>query len=808
MIDEVRSAPSGPPTDWTQFFARPVEIDRFDWNVGSALNRTLDPWTEWLSNSRVSNRLSNYRSFRGTLKVKYILNGNNFYWGRALASYLPRPYQTNYNLTDNSIINLMPMSQRMHLYIDPTTSQGGEFTLPFFYEYDSLDLTSYDAAKDSLGQINLKSFTPLRHASATDPVHFSIYAWCEDIQLSGPTSVNVSGILPQAGMLDEYSKKPISTVANVIADTAGKLASLPGVGPWALASQMAAKGIGDMASLMGYSRPREISNNERRRINNIGELSSFDTPDTSQSLALAVKNEVTVDPRVAGLSDEDEMSLNFLNSKESFFALVNWNKNDFNDKVLFSCPVMPGMYRVDNYTIPASLPATVMTPMCALQRMFQYWRGTIRYRVQIVASGYHKGRIICYHDAKLGNIPGETNIVQTRIVDIAEERDFYIDIPFMHPHGGLPTLVPSEVEPFSSTTTSGVFNDYANGVFTIAVSNNLVASSPSTDPVHLLISMCAPEMEYWNPIQSIQNLTYVFQPLGPPTETKVKGSVESSVSTLRKESGPMISDENKEVSNASPEGEEALQSMSGSQPIGDKVALIFSGERIHSMRQIIKRYGYNFSKNITIPPQDPGDIYAYTEVIRSLPIMRGSSYPEVLSVPGEVATTPLAYVIPWYAGYRGSLRGKIVFAANGDSIDSVYMARNATTEGSLVSLVSTSATADADGDVSNVLKDTIGGNANIIANTREGSNIIEWTNPWYQRKRFSLIDQTTSGVIPTNFSQSTAMQFLTFPMAKNNSLPPTPFSEDSRTIIYHRFVAAGDDFSLLYFNGIPPVWVI
>lgn len=274
-IDEVRNAPAEPATDWTQFFARPVEISKFKWSVGGNLNLSIDPWTLWLTNKRVSNRMSNYRNFSGTLKVKILLNGNNFYWGRALASYYPR-WTTDgatFNMSDNTLINTIPMSQRMHLWVDPTTSQGGEMTLPFFYEFDALELTNYTVTQ-SLGTIFLKSVTPLYHASATDAVQFTVYAWCEDITLSGPTSQNLSGILPQAGGLDEYSKKPISTVANVIASASSKLVSAPGVGPWALATQMAAKGIGDAANLLGYSRPLELSNNERRRVNNVGDRKS------------------------------------------------------------------------------------------------------------------------------------------------------------------------------------------------------------------------------------------------------------------------------------------------------------------------------------------------------------------------------------------------------------------------------------------------------------------------------------------------------------------------------------------------------
>jgi hypothetical protein len=114
------------------FFARPVKILTRSWAPGTALNDdSLLPWKLWMQNPRVSNRLSNFQNFRGKLHLKFIINGNSFYWGRAFASYTP--YSLNpYLSTATSWLDFPSATLRPHIWIDAATSQAGEMVLPFF----------------------------------------------------------------------------------------------------------------------------------------------------------------------------------------------------------------------------------------------------------------------------------------------------------------------------------------------------------------------------------------------------------------------------------------------------------------------------------------------------------------------------------------------------------------------------------------------------------------------------------------------------------------------------------------------------
>ena len=134
------------------FLERPLNIFSFAWNVGSGINATFNPWDLFMTNPRVINRITNFRNFRGNLNVKITLNGNGFHYGRLLASYLP--------LYEGDVVSkklrstpqdAIAESQRPHLYLDPTHSQGGCMTLPFFWYKNNIDIPTGEW--DQLGRL-------------------------------------------------------------------------------------------------------------------------------------------------------------------------------------------------------------------------------------------------------------------------------------------------------------------------------------------------------------------------------------------------------------------------------------------------------------------------------------------------------------------------------------------------------------------------------------------------------------------------------------------------------------------------------
>jgi hypothetical protein len=129
------------------FFERPIQVANLTWTPlqVSAFTSILDPWSLFFSNKRVINRINNYALMRANLHVKFMINGNGFYYGRLMADYAPLPGLDS--VTDYSTLpqdNIVQASQRMKTFIDPSMCCSTELYLPFVYQKDAVAIPTAD----------------------------------------------------------------------------------------------------------------------------------------------------------------------------------------------------------------------------------------------------------------------------------------------------------------------------------------------------------------------------------------------------------------------------------------------------------------------------------------------------------------------------------------------------------------------------------------------------------------------------------------------------------------------------------------
>lgn len=268
-----------------EFFSRPIRIGTYNWATNSDFFQNFNPWSLYMQNPRVINRLANYRLLRCKLHVRFTINGNGFYYGRALCSYNPFPNDDNLTVIRQFFqADLVAASQRPHVYLDPTNSQGGDLVLPFFTYENVLDIVTQ--TWQNMGSVNIKSMQDLKHANgATDPITINVFAWAEDVKFAIPTQFEPASIAPQA---DEYGKKPVSRIAGAVAKFAGMLSSAPVIGPFARATEIGAQAIGAIATLFGYSKP-QILDVEMYHPKTKANLAVTNAPEDSTKLTLDIK---------------------------------------------------------------------------------------------------------------------------------------------------------------------------------------------------------------------------------------------------------------------------------------------------------------------------------------------------------------------------------------------------------------------------------------------------------------------------------------------------------------------------------------
>lgn len=412
------------------FFERPIKLGSYAWGIGTNFYESLNVWKLFFENPRVINRISNYALLRATLNIKIVVNGNGFHYGRLLANYTPLSGFDDF-LQDRALISAdnVEASQRPHIFIDPTTSQGGTMTLPFLYFKNAVSIPY--AEYDQLGTLTIREIQGLKHANgATDEAVVTVFAWATDVQLSTPTSVNPSALVPQFGeyvpQADEYEKKPVSTALNAVSSAAKPLASLPVIGPYARATQKVASVASNVANVLGYSRPNELSNIQPYKPTVLGDFATTNTPDPSRKLTLDVKQELPLDTRAFGLDGTDELAITNITSRQSWLTSFAWPVNAAPpETLLWNSYVTPALFNKTGNEFH-------LTSTAFASQFFHYWTGTMKFRFQVVASAYHKGRLKIVWDP-VSHASTEYNTAYTHIVDIAENRDFTIEIGWGQP---------------------------------------------------------------------------------------------------------------------------------------------------------------------------------------------------------------------------------------------------------------------------------------------------------------------------------------------------------------------------------------
>lgn len=810
--DWVYSVPSMPDTTYSaaetqdatleEFFARPVRIASYTWTPGTAFFQYLDPWTSFFHNVRVVNRINNYYMIRAKLHVKMMINGNGFYYGRVLAAYTPRPTEIFGSPLPRALVpqDMIQMSQIPHVYLDPTTSQGGSLELPFFCPANAISITGDTFAQ--MGAITFRDLNVLQHANGgTSPVTISVFAWATDVHLSIPTSTRNGSITAQAG--DEYATGPISRPAATIARAAGALAKVPSIAPYAKATQVAAGAVGTVASLFGYSRPTQEAPSETVKPEFVGVLANSNAKDNATKLTMDCKQEVTVDPRVVGLGDSDEMTILSLSQRESYLTTFGWSDSQAPDTLLYAKYVTPMSYALYSTGLTQEVH---LTPCAFAALPFKYWRGTMKFRFQIVASAFHKGRLRIVYDPTLlqSASVGEFNINYSHIADLAGDRDFTLEFGWGQITSWMPVLdLPTSAVNAPSGQTTGVLttppqNVGANGLFSVIVVNELTSTATTTPPVYVNVfvstsddfEVCVPECDH------LLNLSYaagVYSGDGPPSRQFESQAGDSDPVDPSTEDTPVQ--------------QEVELTMAPKLSTRDHTLSVFFGDPITSFRQCLKRYEFSRAWQVPYLGGSP-----YTQIrfqLPDVPLYRGA-------VAGAIDTgiddnadpvawnyvkfTLLNYLLPAYAARRGGLRWK--YHLTGNTNLPSYLA--VTRESEAVGLSTTASTIPdwSDGQT-NVIAQFLNDNlphtwcATHVTDVRNNP-VLEVELPYYWYLRFygcRDLNMATPGRLSTSYHVLTGLI--------SNDYSPSVGSIP----MIHSYVSTAEDFSLHFFSGVPPIFM-
>lgn len=801
--DDSYGAADQSDSDLGNFFQRPLKIFDVDWaTTNSNFGTTFNPWTLFMENPRVANRIANFNNVRCKLHLKFVINGNGFHYGRALVSYTPLQSLDNTTPTRAFIAqDIIGASQKPHIYLDPTSSLGGEMVLPFFWYRNALSVPNADW--QDMGAIDITAINQLKHANgATDQVRITVFAWAEDMVLSTPTNRNPITLDPQSGMMggDEYGKK-VSGPATALAKAAGALTSVPGIGLYARASQLALSAVADVASLFGYCRPAQDAPIVPYRPAYVGNMANTNVPDSTTKLTTDLKQEVTIDPRTTGLSDVDEMSIKSIVTRESFLTKVDWAITDSAGDRLATFGVTPMNW--DEFS-SGNNTEYHMTPACHLGSLFENWKGTMKYRFQIVASNFHKGRIQVQYDP-YDSFKNEFNVAYNRVIDIAEEKDFTIEVGWGIPYtygevmnpgiSGLNFRRDGTVLPFPANA-----QNFYNGQISLWVLNDLTVPNSEVNndiQINVFVS-CGDDFEFINPTDEIVSAFTWF----PDPEPPALNATQEEKPKLEPQSGeePLVAPDHDDTDNPSrPVTEAPDMKVSGDSDPTNPLGMVCFGEAITSVRALMKRYTlYNFG-SMLFTGGDTNQLYRRVDT--NFPRPRGYAPNGVNSAIiypyNYVNQTILGWFAPVYQGWRGGLRRKIVAlkpnTVGGSNFRGWMQARRIARPANSFSETATQVVlTDTNSEIVKTISNLPVGFSGAHATALAVNPVLEIELPYHSDYRFHPTRPLEPNANPAiQFENSFELLMLDEVTLEEGGSP------------YIEYVAAGDDIGMYFYTNVP-----
>jgi len=814
--DPTRGIADMADTDLGQFLSRPILIKEYTWSPSLAFFETFDPWSLYLNQAKNINRIANFNLFRSKLCVRFLINGNGFYYGRLLACYNPLPATDQVSINRGLLIDAdnIGASQKPHLYINPTECQGGDLCLPFVHWQNTVRVP--EAEWGDLGEITIRTLSDLKNANgAVDGITLSVFAYLENPNMAIPTSKNPITITPQS---DEYGHNPISGVASTVARVSGMLSSVPIISPFAKATQLAASAVGGIAKLFGMSRPAVIDPIQVYKPEYMGGMANTNTPDGTNKLSMDVKQELTIDSAVVGVDSTDEMGLVSIAKRESYYTSFGWDPvGDIRSGPgykLFSTQVMPTNFQTAKM---GSLAATEyhLTPAGYVALPFDYWGGSMEFRFQVVSSNFHRGRIrVVWDPASLtpaGN--SDYNTSYNRIIDITDMKDFTVKVgwgrevsflPVQSPNALVDGLPVPSYEPHPSGLQ--IPSILGNGILSVYIVNDLTV--PNTDPainnsieVNVFSRMCD-DARFAQPAEMRKRSMSYFRP-------------PDGALTIEPQSAEMEEQEMAPVSTG------ADVTIADEQPVSDHMMDVFFGEEITSIRQMLKRYCFHTFMPLTKLEEGLRN-RMYRVTTPDFPYYNGfnpgSDDSGVIDATNYkfsyTQNTYLNYFTPAFVAYRGGIRWKKLAHRGGGAGLVDYT-------GEHFSIVRSSGAVDTNlilpgtGDANNAYKPFIRSeNLNPLRFRDTAARASAFMSSFAPVGFLTPADRNPACEVDLPFYSN--RRFMCARRIKNledrqldDELPPVHVTTTMGCFsATENFVAAAEDFSLSFFIGVPVMYSV
>ncbi|UHK03057.1 MAG: polyprotein [Guiyang Dicistro-like virus 2] len=363
------------------------------------------------------NLTSTFVFWRGCPKVRIQLNGTKFHKGLLLVAFIPQYSKANYSdvLFDTSLLLSCP-----NVLLDASASGSGVLDLPFVHMSTYFN-SIQDRPWQFLGQLVVVVFNRLGSTTNASPeVDATLWISFDNCELHQPCHAHPLAFPKSVKMLAE----------------AGVEGLVKGVLPMVkdLVAPMASMTVGDVVGgSSNCDKPTDPVELSRWVPNTVTSLNFGDGMDKSNRLSLS-PGTATIGSADLISTTADDMNLSLLTQIPTRLMNVEWSTSQGPTTRIAAVPVYPTTVIDKSTSEEVAPPVDIFTPtlLAYVSRPMKYWRGSLRIRVQVVASMMQTGRL------HISFLPGfqsqsfdESNYVNTYTLDLQEKHVIEFVVPFV-----------------------------------------------------------------------------------------------------------------------------------------------------------------------------------------------------------------------------------------------------------------------------------------------------------------------------------------------------------------------------------------
>lgn len=370
-------------------------------------------------------KVNNFEWFKANFVIRLVINANPFVAGRLYLSYrCSAPVLDGMDIYAKGRAGI---TSYPGVEIDLQSNTAAEIVIPWLSVADAMSLTrdSYNVVT-----VDLWALCPLVTPDAALGIPYRIYGWFKDVELRGPTPL-------KAVLQSSEAPGPITQISSGVSKVAGRLSRVPVIGTIASKVKWASDLVGGVASVFGWSRPIDGSNAQAVVSVPGRGFSQFTSKDTATVLGMSNDNCIAEDTQNF-YADVDEMQVEYICGRPGLVSVLPWKTTDTFGSTLGVFELSPRALNSNQYVDGTVTPWRIYEdlPLCDyVIRSFAYWRADFVFRISVVKTSFHVGRleVIFIPGTK---IPMDGDLIDTtnawkEVFDITERNEFEVVVPYM-----------------------------------------------------------------------------------------------------------------------------------------------------------------------------------------------------------------------------------------------------------------------------------------------------------------------------------------------------------------------------------------